>query len=199
MKNLPRLLLAAVCVLLTGCLPESVNPIAPLSMSIQEPRLEGIWHGLPGKDEKFSPAYYHFHLRWAANGQIRSPWIDALGIEHPNREGDMTTTKIRMLPAKIGNRTYFSYAEVKANDPSPHFDFLRYDFDWMGRLRIWPAEEQPFIDAVRAGKLRGKVSGQGSSANVVLTDSSEHIAAFIAATDGAKLFRSEPLVFKRVQ
>jgi hypothetical protein len=199
MKHLRPLLVIAVCALLTGCLPESVNPIAPPSMSVTEPRLEGVWQPVPGKGEKTGADCYHFHLRWAQDGRLRSPWIDVLGVDHPERAGDLTTTKSRMLPAKIGDRSYLSYAEMKPGRPAATFEFLRYDFDWRGRLRMWPAEEQPFIDAVRTGKLRGTVTGKGSSASVVLTDTSERIAAFVAATGDAKLFRSEPLMLKKVR
>jgi hypothetical protein len=195
MQHLRPLLVIAACALLSGCLPESVNPIAPPSMSVTEPRLEGVWHALPGKGEKTSSAYYHFHLSRTADGRVRSPWVDAVGIEY--RNDDISTTDISILPARIGTRTYLSYAEVKAGSPQ-RFNFLRYDFDWRGRLRIWPAEDQPFVEAVRAGKLRGKVKGTGSNASALLTDTSEHIAAFVAAAGDAKLFRSDPLVLQRM-
>ena len=190
-------LLALFCLALTGCGPDSINPIVPLNHTAQDPRLEGVWMA-PDKNET---TYYHFGQRRASgrDGKTHtSIWMDVVGVEHP-KNGALSTGGYAVLPAKIGSRTYLSFAEQKqpGRGPGSHFNFARYDFNWKGDLRIYLADEDALADAIRAGKLHGKVKSNQFGKDVLLTDSSAHLEAFFAAHDDPALFKGEPLVLHR--
>jgi hypothetical protein len=201
MKTLSRLFIAAACVALTGCIPESVNLIAPASQSFVDKRLDGVW--VARNDDNKEVTYYHFQHR-RSEGQDKkvrvSNWLDVAGIAH-NRTGTMGLAAYAALPARIGRSTYLSYATEERPDKmdaATHYNFARYEFSLRGRLKIYLADNNAFVEAVRSGQLRGKVKTNKYGSDVKITDSSGHIAAFIEKTGDAKLFGGKPMVLHRV-
>ena len=187
-----RTALLLLCALLAGCLPESRNPIASPRDSFLDTRLEGAW---ATRDGKGPFDYYHFQHEKAA------PWIRIVGVAHDETKG-LGVVTYDALSARIGSQTYLSFRALSEDGTAVHrrFSFARYDFDWLGRLRIYPlVSESQLADAVRSGRLRGTVKGKRSSETVKLTDTSARIAAFIAAPDAKGLFNDEPMVMRRVR
>jgi hypothetical protein len=75
---------------------------------------------------------------------------------------------------------------------SLRYGFARYEVNWRGDLHIWLAKENAFGAAVEAGKLRGKVRPGKYSCGVELADTTERLAAFVAAENPKDLFGGKP-------
>jgi hypothetical protein len=201
----PRLLftlLSTAALLLAGCLPESKNPLSTPANSTIDTRLEGIY--LPrGEKSGEGLSDWHFHYRGmkSPGGQSRTtPWLEILGIEH-EKDGGLKQSAYRALTTHIGVHDYLSFFEIGAGGDkgkAPPYSFARYELNWAGDLRVWLANNDAFAQAIKAGKLHGTVKQQNLIEDVVLTDSTEHLAAFLAAGDPGTLFSGKPIVFYRV-
>ena len=215
-------LLAAVCLLFAGCLPESINPLSTPAASLIDPRFEGVYQQVAkdrhANDAKDGSAYWHFHYRGAsdtAKGVRRTTtWLEIVNICHEPK-GGLETARYKALATKIEGHDYLSFIELPQDLAYANFtgqlyngakkspltySFARYEVNWRGDLRIWIAKESAFVAAVKAGKLRGKVTSSNPKFgnSVTLTDTTAHLAAFIAAGDSHKLFDDEPMIFRRL-
>jgi len=197
LRLLPTLL-AAASLLLTGCLPESKNPLSTPMNSTVDDRLEGIYVSRrEKKDEDLSTM--HFHYRGIkANGQVRAtPWLEVLDVEH-EKAGGMKANAYRVLTTHIGEQDYMSFQDLsKGKDKAP-YHFARYEFSWTGTLRIWLINSDAVADAIKAGKLRGTVKASKYTKDITITDSTERLAAFVKASDPVKLFEGKPMVLYRL-
>ena len=199
------LLLAAACLLFAGCLPESINPLSTSATSAIDPRFEGVYQEVrKDKDAKDGSAFWHFHYRGAsdtAKGVRRSTTqLEIVGLSHEPK-GGLETGRYKALATKIAGHEYLSFIglpEDGAKKSREHYNFARYEVTWRGDLRIWLANESAFVAAVKAGQLRGKVTSSKFGDSVTLTDTTAHLAAFIAAGDPGKLFDTEPMTFRRL-
>ncbi len=197
-------LLATTCLLLAGCLPESVNPLSTPATSLIDARFEGVYQQID-KDKGANAArgYWHFHYRGAsdsAKGIHRTTTqLEILAVGH-ELKSRLDTTRYHALATRIAGHNYLSFIELKegSKKPSFHYGFARYEVSWRGDLRIWTANESAFVTAVKAGQLRGKITASKFGDSVLLTDTTEHLAAFIAAGDPRKLFTEEPMIFRRL-
>lgn len=198
------LVLAALSLLFSGCLPESKNPLSTPATSVIDSRLEGIY--VARRDKKDDDlAAWHFHYRGenGANGQVRvTPWLDILSIEL-QKAGGLKGESYRALATHLGGRDYLSFVVVGADKDKGKvslFSFARYEVNWSGELRVWIIDQDAVAAAIRAGKIKGtvEVNKKLKTENVMLTDSTDHLAAFVAASDPAKLFKDKPLVFYRL-
>ena len=186
------LLLLLLCTLLSACLPESKNPISSPRDSFLDTRLEGAWQA---QEDGKTPAYYHFGHKKSA------PWMRIVGVGTEQPQG-LSVITYDALSTRIGAHTFLSFRALSEDGKlrQASYSFARYDFDWLGRLRIYAlVSESELGAAVRSGKLRGTVKGTASDAHVKLTDTSARIAAFIAASDAKKLFDGKPMVLRRVR
>ena len=198
-------LLAAVCLLFAGCLPESINPLSTPATSLIDPRFEGVYQQVDkDKDAKNRTSFWHFHYRGAsdsAKGVRRiTTWLEIAGISHESN-GGLDIGRYKALATKIAGRDYLSFIEVpedSAKKSAATYSFARYEVNWRGDLRIWIAKESAFVAAVKAGKLRGKVTSSQFGDSVTLADTTANLAAFIAAGDPRELFDDEPMVFRRI-
>ena len=199
------LILAAACLFFAGCLPESINPLSTPATSAIDPRFEGVYQEVDkDKDAKDSHGFWHFHYRGAsdtAKGIRRTTtWLEIVGIGHePN--GGLETTRYKALATKIAGQDYLSFIglpEDGGKKAPTTYSFARYEVSWRGDLRVFIADESAFVAAVKAGKLRGKVSSSKFGDSVTLTDTTANLAAFTAADDSHKLFHKEPMIFRRL-
>ena len=204
MKILPAFL-AAACLLFAGCLPESVNPLSTPATSLIDDRFEGVYQQLDkDKGVNSERGYWHFHYRGAsdsAKGAHRSTtWLEILAVGHEPKSG-LDTTRYQALATKIAGHDYLSFIELPktgSKKPPATYGFARYEMTWGGDLRIWMASESALASAVKAGQLRGEVTISKYIDSVLLTDTTEHLAAFIAASDPHQLFDEKPMLFRRL-
>lgn len=194
-------LLATASLLLASCLPESKNPLSTPSTSTVDGRLGGVYvQKREKKDDDLST--WHFHYRETnAHGRISvTPWLEVLNIEHRRGNGLKGTT-YRALTTHIGVHDYLSFMEVGdgvSKDHASLYGFARYEVNWSGDIQVWFANSDVLAQAIRGGKLHGTVKSNMSGTEVKLTDSTEHLAGFVAASDPAKLFSGKPLIFYRL-
>jgi hypothetical protein len=195
--------LVAAALLLTGCLPESKNPLSLPSVSFIDARLEGVY-AQRNKDARDDAGYWHFHYR-GARGKANSsahptPWLEILSVE-PAKDGGLKTNRYEALATRIAGRDYFSFVGLPddgAKMKSLPYSFARYEVNWRGDLRVWIASDKAFAAAIKAGQLRGTVIHSKFGDTVKITDTTARLAAFIAASDPKVLFSDEPLVMRRI-
>jgi hypothetical protein len=202
---IPRILLTlfvAGSLLFAGCLPESKNPLSAPASSLIDSRLEGVY-AQRDKEGKKNIGYWHFHYRtFTAEGAKEArmtPWLDVLTVE-PAQDGRLQTNRYEALATRLGESNYFSFVESPAHGKKKvlPYSFARYAVNWRGDVRVWIASNAAFANAIKAGKLRGKVIPGKFGVTVELTDTTERLAAFVAAADPKTLFDGEPLVLRRV-
>ena len=204
MKILPTFL-AAASLLLTGCLPESVNPLSTPATSLIDGRFEGVYQQID-KDHGANAdrGYWHFHYRGASDGakgvHRSTAWLEILAVGHESKSG-LDITRYQALATKIAGHDYLSFIDLQKSGSKKQpatYGFARYEMTWGGDLRIWMASESALASAVKAGQLRGKVTISKYIDSVLLTDTTAHLAAFIAASDPHKLFDEKPMTFRRL-
>ncbi|MEI9896896.1 MAG: hypothetical protein WDN28_24325 [Chthoniobacter sp.] len=194
-------LLAAATLLFAGCLPESKNPLSTPATSTIDPRLEGIY--VARRDKKDDDlAGWHFHYRGAkaaGQGPARAtPWLEVLDIEH-RQDGALKGNAYRVLTTHLGGHDYMSFIVVGGdrNQYATQYSFARYEVSWTGDIRIWLVNSDVLTQAIQSGKLRGTVKTSHGK-DILLTDSTAHLAAFVAASDPSVLFSGKPLALHRV-
>ena len=184
MKTL-SLLFSLVCLLgLAGCLPVSQNPLSAPEEAAADSHLPGVWYGKSGEDEIF----LHFVPGQAAEMQI-------VEVDH-EKKGEAHTTLYSMFPTVIGGQHYLNVREGK-NKP---YYLARYHLSDAGALTIWLMSEKAAAKAINSRKLKGQVveKQQSSDRDVTLSDTTEHLAAFVRKSDPQVLFDQKFGTFKKV-
>ncbi|MEI6714953.1 MAG: hypothetical protein WCO60_14440 [Verrucomicrobiota bacterium] len=193
-------LLAVACLFFTGCLPESKNPLSSPADSFYDAHLEGDYREVSRDVDKDGPSFYHFRYRRENHGKNHeheiSPWIDVAHVGYSKNES-LGRGAFKVLATQIAGQKYLSF--MVTNDcpkkPPVRYGFARYEVNWRGDLCIWLASNSAFGTAVEAGKLSGKKNG----VDVELTDTTEHLAAFVAAGNPQDLFGGKPtFVLRRI-
>jgi hypothetical protein len=201
-RLLPALFAAAI-LLFAGGLPESKNPLSTPANSTIDSRLEGIFVQRREKsDDELGGWHFHYHgFKAGPNGQPRAtPWLEVLSVAHV-KDGGLKGDAYRALTTRIGVHDYMSFFELGSGADKGRatlYSFARYEVSWAGDLRVWMANSEAFAQAIKSGKLHGTVKREKMADDIMLTDSTENLAAFVAAGDPATLFSGKPLVFYRL-
>ncbi len=177
-----------------SCTPvTSLNPLSDPNNVIFDERLKGVWHYHTEDD---SDVYLHI-------GKAKDNKTLMMSIEHL-KDGMLSTSSSVMFPTKIKNNNYMS-VEFKENTddiPKDHlgYYFAKYIISNNGKLVISFMDTRKIIEAIEAGKLKGKITYREIHApdkkdqksrtvdSAKLTDSSENIIEFIRKTDDSILF-----------
>jgi hypothetical protein len=193
-------LLAVACLFLAGCLPESKNPLSSPANSLYDAHLEGDYRSV----DKDGAGFWHFRYRRENHGKNHeheiSPWIDVARVGY-SKDRSLERENYKVLATQIAGRKYLSFIRLPDDGSKKRpiwYGLARYEVNWRGDLRIWLASESAFVAAVKAGKLSGKVTPGKYSSSAELTDTTEHLAAFVAAGNPQDLFNGEPMVLRRI-
>ena len=183
------LFLVAVMFVLAGCLPTSKNPLSDPAGAVADMRLDGVWYGKSGEDTIF----LHF-----VSGKATT--MDLVEVDH-EKSGDAHTSIYTMFPTVIDGQRYMNIREKGGGD-KPYY-FARYSLSKNGTLTIWLMSENPVAKAVKAGKLAGKVTVKDSGEkaqerDVVLTATTESLAAYVRKADPDVLFAEKFGTFKKL-
>ena len=188
---------------LTGCLPESKNPLSLPSTSRIDQRLEGAY-AQRNKDAKDDPGYWVFHYRGvrSKSGKLAgtTPWLEILSVE-ARKDGGLKTERYEALTVSLAGHDYMSFIEIpenRAQTKALPYSFVRYEVNWRGDMRIWIADNKAFAAAIKAGKIRGTVVHGKYGDTVKITDTTVHLAAFVAASDPKALFTGDPMVLRHL-
>ena len=198
-------LLATACIFFSGCFDESINPLSSPQTSVIDPRLEGDYQLLIKNGEgKKEPSYWHFRYRSDTDPATGKPrpthWLEILQVNH-GEVGSFEIANYRGLATKMGEQNYLSFSFCSKTEPEKeptNYGFVRYELNKDGDLQVWLMNDTAFRDAVKAGKISGKVGGGDEGPTFKLTDTTENLVKFIAASDPEKLFGGpEELLGKR--
>ena len=164
---------------LTGCLPVSQNPLSSPENGGTDPRLVGVWYGKSGEDEIF----LHF---------IQGTEMQVVEVDH-EKKGAAHTTLYNVFVTVLGEQHYLNIREGK-NKP---YYLANYQVK-EGVLKISLMSDQSLAKAIKAGKLKGTVAEKSGDLDVTITDSTEHLAAFVKKSETEKLFDQKFGTFKKV-
>ncbi len=208
---------AAFGLFFAGCFATSVNPLSTPATSTVDPRLEGVFvaHRDP-QDDSLNVSHFQYRREKSLSGGSgrTTPWLEIVDIEH-SKNDSLRGRAYRALTTHLGEHDYLSVSEVgsvladaprtvgEKGKPGEYYLF-RYEIGVLGELRLWGADTAALQKAVEAGKLHGQVTHRRPIAktfdldSVLLTDSTEHLATFVAHGDPATLFGGKPIVLYRL-
>ena len=178
----PLLLLIACLGLLTGCLPTATQPLGSLENATPEERLDGTWYGKSGEDQIF----LHFVQGQGAELQV-------VEVDH-EKKGAAHTTLYRAFPTVVGGNHYLNVRE----DKQEAYYFVRYQISKSEVLSLSLMGDASAAKAIAGHKIKGKVTGSDTNRDVKITDSTEHLAAFISKGDPDLIFDQKFGTFKKV-
>ena len=167
--------------LLAACVPTSENPVLSKTGG-SDPALIGTWRG---KMEGGSPVYMHF-LKTKEGG------ITALLVTEADKSDDGWAW-FEIVTAEVKDTRYIS-ALWHLDDGKPVEDrekgyhLMRYEIRPDGTLQMFAVNEEKLTQAVKDGKVEGKIEGEGAATEVRLTASSEKLAKFLKRAKPADLF-----------
>jgi hypothetical protein len=180
MKPLLHLALgAALCVLLSSCVPTSENPLSPASSARADKALVGDW--LDKNDQEI----YRITVK-------KGPWMH---VDIFIKSGTKTDS-YDFFSTTIGTNK-FANVVISGKDehgrPIQAYTFIRYVIFGKQVLKMSSMSPHETAISVRAGLLKGAVHEDKNSSNpdVSLADTSEKLAKFIQGADATKLFTNE--------
>jgi len=203
MKPAFRLVLgAALCLFLTSCVTDSVNPLSSPDTAKADPRLVGDWLGQD--QEKF-----HFSV---TNGA----WMHVVITPEPTDAADRPSMidnkpeEYDLFPSVIGKNTFLNVVMLGKDDkgnPTKTYVFIRYKFSGDDILNMWTLSQDLPAAAIRAGKLKGLVKQNDLTlsqparpdVDVTLQDTSANIVKFIQNSNIDDLFKDKMNPLNRVK
>jgi len=193
----------AVC---AGCIPESENPISPLAEAAQDTKLYGVWR----MEDNEVVRYVHIGAE-AERGVPRSVepqrGLMRLWIVTHRKDDDRTSLEkpvsMRFFVSQAGANHYMNTLtpfEETANDADekpPKYFFIKYEVAG-SQLTLCGMDLQGTAAAIDDGELGGTVVREGRDLkSVQLTDSSEHLLAYLSGERAKKLFPEKATVTLR--
>lgn len=201
----PAFLVIVLLSLMQACCPlTSVNPISDPQKSTYDQRLTGTWRN---QDE--NEAVY-FHIGQGEGGRIR-----ILAVEHSS-SGKFDHALFNVFATRINKTDYLNIdlSELSKEITLDYtgFIFVRYDLPDADTLTFAPMALDPVVEAIQAKKLAGELTyadknqtdhSESAAAPKVecakITDSSDHIRAYLADEARAKELFSNLITMKRVK
>jgi hypothetical protein len=178
--------------LLTSCVVNSVQPLASPDKAQADQRLVGIWRGKDGQLTTITStqgAWLHVKTTGAPGSNEKPGDCDA-------------------FPTTIGNYTFLNVRtngkDNRGNTTNCYF-FIRYAISSNHLLRMWMMSQDAAVNAIRAGKLKGRIqpglnfaNSSGQDYDVTFTDSGSNLTKFIERSDVTALFHDTADPAKRV-
>ncbi len=181
--------------LLTGCgavFTQKPLPQATLTAE-QKARFEGVWAGGSGGGAVVA-------LAFGCDGVVRLAGIDWRKNDFQLQRFEMTIAQGKQAADESG---YFSVRPVpqpgSARDQKkeewPGYVLVRYAFPSKTELLLWTTNPDPFVAAIKAGRLKGNTKKDG----IQLTGSPQELLDFLGDPANTALFDYEkPIVLRKV-
>ena len=200
-----------VLMLLSSCFCPltSVNPLSDPQHPTYDKRIEGAWQ-LVSEDEDL--VFLHF-------GKGEEKKTEMVSIEHKNN-GKIDLLTFTVFPTMAGDQSYLNF---NINELFKEFDeelsgytFMKYRFAGTDTLILYQIDEKPIIEAIKSGKLKGKITYKQTDAKqgkknkalqqnkkksikcVKIKDSSNNLVKYFQTVDSKKLF-PKPILLKRIE
>jgi hypothetical protein len=132
-----------------------------------------------------------------------SATVDVIFIDRAEPKSGRETSgawRCDAFPSRLGGRTYLNARSCLPDSkngvtaPSDRYDIVRYEFGEDGVLVIRLMNTGPVVEAIDSGQLTGKrdcTGGVFSECKPLVSAKSAELAAFVASTDDASLFKEE--------
>jgi hypothetical protein len=193
---------AVACLLLSSCVIFSKNPISSPDAAQIDPLLLGDWHAEDDGAKQY--------VRITATD---AHWMHLECFPHRNPtkvDPDDLPDSYDLFPTVIGKHTFLNVRTVEKDDHGrPTKGYRLYRYKVHGRkLQMWLLSQDYLADAIRAGKIKGVIHEDKKTAgsshthpdiDIMLTDTSENIAKFIASSDLDDLFSEKMETLYRVK
>jgi hypothetical protein len=196
---------SALCLLLSSCVTDSVNPLSSPDLSQADQRLVGDWRGGTDSDRNIC----RFSITTA-------PWMHVVITPEQTDAGnrpsmiDRKPEEYDFFSTVIGKDTFLNVVMVGKNDKNrtvKTYVFLRYKFLSDHILNMWMMSQDLPAAAIRAGKLKGLVKQNGLTlaqparpdVDVALQDTGANIVKFIQNSNLDELFNNKMNGFYRVK
>lgn len=177
---------------LAGCKVDSVNPITALDSTQPDASIYGLWR-YKSKDEltyiHVGPEFALGDAAAAANKRTRVIFID-------HKANGLTDEAYVAYASRIGKQRYLNVVQSE-DGKTVGYLFIRYTLVDRNTLRFAMVNEEALKSAIRAGRIKGTIRGEGLTSETAITAESGDIEKFLNE-DGGKLFTT-PLVVRRVQ
>jgi hypothetical protein len=187
---LPLLLLL---VGLVGCKVDSINPISSLDKAQPDVSLYGVWRYRINGELTYVHIGPEFSLSKsdaaAANKRIKIILID-------HKPNGITEEAHVAHGSRVGKQRYLNVAQFEEGKPVGYI-FVQYTLVDQNTLRFSAINDDLLKTAIRSGRIKGTIHGEGLTSETAITAESVEIESFLKQ-EGAKLF-AKPVVLKRVQ
>lgn len=190
-----KLLLMAACLLCAGifqgCTVDCQHPLSDPDAKRVDERLLGTWRWM---DE---PWTCYLHIEKGA----KDKGADFLFVQTKPGYG-IRSWYGSLFTTDLGNHSFASIKPISGDgkELSKAYDFyliVYYKIDKEGRLTWSLADPSAFAEAVNARKVKGQVNSAGPDTQVLLSASTQELAAFLKESEPKKLFpRMLPLAEK---
>lgn len=181
------LAMVSMALVLSACIPESKHPLPPPADGKGDDRLIGRW------DPSEENAKGYIEIETVGGGRYRVRMFSLEG-DGPDA-GKANEEEMEVLTTRIGGQWFMSVTDFaeqeKRNANETGYLILRYDISAQGELLIQTMSREVVIADVHAGKVVGETDPAKMKGEIVLTDNSEALAAYIAAADPKQLFTVE--------
>ena len=189
-------LLLAVCLLASGC-DDSTNPLSDPQKATPDTRLAGVWR------ERDNGDVIYYHVGTMGKKLPRG----VLGVvqvkHHRNGEIDPPDGCLLVFPTTLGDQTYLNMTgdnqqqiEKKGWKSVDSYILLKYKVEG-DKLVIWRMDEAAKKRAIKAGKIKGLIEKKDGT-RVVFTDTTKHLARFVAGAGDGLWNTKEPRRLERV-
>jgi hypothetical protein len=191
MKNSRIALALAAALALSACYDTTTHPVGTTAGIKPDPVLAGTWKGV-NSDGK--PGYFHFLPQ--SDGSIT-----VIIVEDGTTSNDWdvaTVTATKLGPNRLLN------ARLLEGDGKPIADWpggtvpVLYRLDAQGGLTFALPHEEALRDAVKAGRIKGRVQ-TGAYGDVAITADPKALDAFFARADLGKLYSAPFYTLHRVR
>jgi hypothetical protein len=190
--SLPLARAAAVglTLLLTGCLPDSVNPLSPADQAVEAPELLGLWRA-PADD-----ATLYVHAFLGEDGRL-----ELVTVSHEaDGSGDSQwyAGHVTGIQGADGQERRFINLRPAEAAPEASEPYVIVGYDLRGdTLTAKFLSPEILAAAIAAGQLAGEVTEGSFGLDVRLTGPGAEIAEFLGAAGDATLF-GQRMEFTRV-
>jgi hypothetical protein len=189
LRSVALLSLLALAAALGGCKVDGVNPVVPLASAQADTALYGAWR-FREKDEL---TYVHIGPDFALGDAKEGQPMRIVIVDH--KRNGLTEEDYVAYGARAGRHRFLSVAQEEKGRREGYL-YVRYALLDGNAIRFATVNQEALGAAIKAGRIKGTVRGEGLSAETVITADPAETAAFLAAA-GDDLF-NPPVVLRRV-
>ena len=181
-----------VCMLLSSCVPEFVNPLVNPQNNLPDSRLLGEWIL---KDKKETDNYILF---------LRNPGGDLIcKTFEKDSEGKNREEEISCIPSIFEEDTFLSIKlkEVNSGETSEYYYIIKYEIR-EETLSFYHFKNEVLVQAIKDNKIKGRIQTYESSLNPkekekasvheypLIEETSENLIRFIKSMKKEELFEA---------